>query len=313
MGKPPRRSDRRSEFWLHPAVMALLAAEPDLECPREAVRRKVAGIRAKAVVQGWQGPPFDMKILASLLGMQVKSADWLTDEQDGCLIVGDPTTIYVSQALRSHRMRFTIAHEVVHTLLPELDLKPGKRYWTSYQFEAQSPVEQLCQVGASELLMPSAAVKEVLTGEAVHLDAAERMVSTFDVSLEAAARNLVDLSDGGAAMVVLKKMHKPSERKHSSQQTLPGLEPPLPEKRLRVFYNWTSRRWDDRFFPQYKSVPEGSVAYTALGSKSYLDVFSGIEDWSQVGGVGTCRVQATRMRSGPGSEKVLCVVSALRE
>lgn len=313
MGKAPRRSDRRSEFWLHPAVQALLAAEPDLECPREAVRRKAAGIRAKAVVQGWRGPPFDMNILASLLGMRVEPADWLTGEQDGCLVIGNPTTIYVGQTLRSHRRRFTIAHEIVHTLLPGVDLKPGKRYWMSYQFEAQSPVEQLCQVGASELLMPSSDVEEVLAGEAGYLDAAGRMGSRFEVSLEAATRNLVDLSNGGSAMVVLKKMHKPAERRDPIQHCLPGLESPLPEKRLRVFYSWTSRPWEDRFFPQYKSVPESSVAYTALDSQSYHEVFSGTEDWSEVGGVATCRVQASMMRSAPGSEKVLCVVSDLRE
>lgn len=312
MGLAPRRSDRKSEFWLHPAVQALLESEPELECPREAVRRKASEIRAKAATRGWTGPPFDMEVLASLRGMPVEAAGWLTDEQDGCLVVGDPTIIYVNPSLKSHRKRFTIAHEIVHLVLPGVDLKPGKRHWTSYLFEAQSPVEQLCQVGASELLMPSSTVRE-MARQGRYLEVARKIGDEFDVSLEAAVRTLVDLATDGSAMVVLKKMHKPSEHRDSTQNSLPGFEPPLPQKRLRVFYSWTSRPWDDRFFPPHKSVSEDSIAYSALESPSYDKVFSATEDWSEVAGVGTCRVEATRMVSRPGSEKVLCALSELRE
>jgi hypothetical protein len=196
----------------------------------------------------------------------------------------------------------------VHTLLPGLGPGAKEKHW-KVRFEAQSPVEQLCQVGAGELLMPTSRVLAKTTGHRESLELASDLGRLFDVSLEAAVRNLVDLSERGCAMSVLQLMHKPADRVSSEQATLPGLDLPDPEKRLRVWYSWTSRVWDDRFFPPFKSVPEDSVAYAALQNAGSGDsvIFSATEDWTEVGRVGVCRLQAVGMPLLP--QTVLCLIS----
>lgn len=310
MSVAPRRSDQRSAFLRHPSVQRLLAEEAPIQCPRLAIRQRVSRLAAETTALGWDGPPFDMEVLASLQGMQVRVVDWLDGNQDGFLLPGRPPRIHLSCHLPPTRARYTVAHEIVHTLLPGVRQTEGERHWV-YRYDAQSPVEQLCQVGASELLMPSALVADVLAGRAESLEVAEEVRKTFNVSLEAAVRNLVDLASGGCALVVLQLMNKPSELTADSQPSLPGLDLSPPEKRLRVLYSWTSRAWDHHYFPQHKSVPDNSVAYEALGADESLpEVAGAAEDWEGIGGVRWCHVQAVRVWR-EAEPTVLCLLRAL--
>lgn len=304
----PRRSDRRNEFLRHPVVEALLAADPSTDSPRQAVRNRVAGVIAEARARGWDGPPFDMEVLASLRDIVVKTADGLSDDQDGCFIPGSPPMILVNPRTPRTRQRYTIAHEIVHTLLPDHRTGGSARPWT-YRFDGQSPVEQLCQVGASELLMPTPELEDLLGGRPETLEVARAVVRVFDVSLEAAIRHLVDVSPRRCAMVVLRRMHKPSERRPAAQTSLPGFETPPPPKRLRIHYGWTSWGWDERFLPRFKSVPDDSVAYDAAEAAEDGAVRAATEDWSDVGGLGICTVEAVSMWSGSSEPSVLCLVA----
>lgn len=302
MSLAPRRSDRKREFWLHPAVQGLLNAEDSVRCPREAIRRRVGRVVEEAINLGWSGPPFEMDILASLHGFELREDESLSSDQDGCLIPGARPQILVNPSSSPRRVRFTIAHEVVHTLIPDPSMREGQRHW-KYRREAQSPVEQLCQVGAGELLMPTVYLRREASGEPVTSDAVIRVHEAFKVSVEAALRNLVDQSDHGCAMCVLRMMNKPSELHDKAQVSLPGLDPPVPEKRLRIVYGWTSRAWDERYFPRFKSVPEESVAYRA----SHQSFRYAEEDWTGVGGLGACTVEVVRQPGDP--DGVLCLIS----
>lgn len=273
-----------------------------MRCPREAIRRRVGRIVEEATKLGWTGPPFEMHILASLHGFVVRKDESLSSEQDGCLVPGARPQILVNPSISPRRARFTIAHEVVHTLIPDPSASEGHRHW-KYRREAQSPVEQLCQVGAGELLMPTVYLRREASGEPVTSDAVMHVHEAFDVSVEAALRNLVDLSHHGCAMCVLRMMNKPSELHDGNQVSLPGLDPPVPEKRLRIVYSWTSRAWDGRYLPSFKSVPEESVAYRA----SHQTFRSAEEDWTGVGGLGACMVEVIRQPGDP--DGVLCLIN----
>lgn len=255
---------------------------------------------------GWRGPPYDVNVLASLRGLSVRFADWLADDQDGCLVAGLPPVIYVNESTPNVRARYTIAHEVVHSLL-EMSGAPSPKHW-KFRFDGQSPVEQVCQVGASELLMPSDDMLRVVGLRSESLEIASEIRGTFDVSLEAAARNLVDLSPRDCAMVVLQFMNKPSEFVPTNQMTLPGLERPLPQKRLRIRYGWTSRSWDDHFLPEFKSIPDDSILYSLVGPAGDTSVLGVEENWTDVGNLGRCTVDAVRMHDDPDGKRVLCIL-----
>lgn len=303
----PRRADRRAEFLQHPSVQALLASDSSTGCPREIMRKRASAAVSKARALGWGGPPFDMAILASLLGIRIRIVDWLVEGQDGCIIPGNSPEILLRQGMPSTRTRFTIGHELAHTLLPDFASVADSRPW-EYRVDAQSPVEQLCQVGARELLMPSRAVNKWIDGRDASLTLAVQFSSAFDVSLEATVRNLVDLSQQHLAFVVLQLTNKPSEVNDPRQLTFLDLEEPLPQKRLRVFYSGTSASWDNVFIPQWKSVPVGSAAYGALqGNGGSIEAAE--EEWSEVTtSFGRCRVEAVKLRS-PDDERVLCLVT----
>jgi Zn-dependent peptidase ImmA (M78 family) len=306
----PRRCDSRTEFLQHPVVQALLARESTTDCPRQAVRNQVSSVAAEAMAIGWDGPPFNIELLASLRGMEVRVVEWLSEDQDGCFIPGRPPVICLNQTTPQVRARYTVAHEVVHTLLPGSD-SSGQRHWT-YRFDGQSPVEQLCQVGASEFLMPTSLFRENTAGRRESIAVANELCRDFQVSLEAAVRNLVDLSTRRCAMVVLHLMNKPSELRAHTQVSLPGFEEPPPPMRLRIQYGWTSRPWDEKFLPQFKSVPQDSIAYAAADSQENgRDWLSAEEDWSDVGRLGTCRVEAVSIRSETRFRAVLCLLMSL--
>jgi Zn-dependent peptidase ImmA (M78 family) len=259
------------------------------------------------MASGWRGPPFGVVRLATRQGIRVRAAD-LADDQDGCLLPGSPPTVYVNRNKPKVRARYTVAHEIVHSLLPEVPRTTGRRYWR-YRVDAQSPVEQLCQVGAAEVLMPTGQLKEFIGVRRESLRLAHEIRRHFCVSLEAAARNLTDLSQHRCAMVVLRLMNKPSEKSRIDEPTFPGFEAPAPPKRLRVFYAWTSRPWDDRFLPPFKSVPDDSIAYSAMREGvGRREILSSEEDWAEVGGVGFCRVEAVAHYSAEADQTVLCLL-----
>jgi len=108
-------------------------------------------------------------------------------------------------------------------------------------------------------------------------------------------------------------MHKPTELGPTEQIALPGLDQSPPDKRLRIHYAWTSRPWDGRFLPQFKSVPNESVAYTVFrdGDAGSSRTVRGEEDWTDVGGLGPCRVEAVKMQRESVGGAVLCLITAV--
>lgn len=294
-----RRADLRSGFAKHPVIQRILK-ESGVECAREAMRRRAFEVVVAARKSGWEGPPYDIAVLASLRGFRIDIVDWLSEGQDGFFMAGTPPTIYVNDRISRRRARFTIAHEIIHPLIPNTTVE---RFWR-YQIDSQSPIEQLCQVGASELLMPSDVFDDFTNSRPLSRELVDSVVDKFDVSIEAAVRNLVDRSTQPCAMIVLELRNKPSEVHPANQMALPGLEPPVPEKRLRAAYAWTSRAWDDVYIPPFKSIPEFSCIYEMLNSTRPIDKAQ--EDWGEFASLGACSICAFR----DSTDRILALVAA---
>ena len=176
---------------------------------RHAIEKAVGQARHDARNQGIvgsdKGPPYDPKPLALLLGASdVRSA---TIPCDGRVVVAQGRTIIEYDSRASfQRQRFTVAHEVAHLLLPTSagarnrnGLKPvrarGKKKFHD--------VETLCNMVASEILIPLAEAKTLVAESRRELTnrrepfnlslAAMQLAERFETSLHVATIRLGDM------------------------------------------------------------------------------------------------------------------------
>ena len=187
-------------MWLHPGIRVLLREDGTTSNPIEAIRRRARQLVDHALGLDWQGPPFDMEVLASLIGLRLDEVDTLGPDREASCI---PGAILLSRRFPPRRRRYSVAHEVVHQFIPDEDdgtsigaLSPRE------QSVARGELELLCQIGAAELLMPKGAFEGALGPDAPAFARVESLADQFEVSIEAAARRVVDLSTHAVALLM---------------------------------------------------------------------------------------------------------------
>jgi Zn-dependent peptidase ImmA (M78 family) len=207
---PQRR--RRSD--LHPHVQAILD-ETGEEDPFEAVR-----IKARAVVDQYHGalgevPPFNMQAVASVRGLRWSDDDprysadsEIAPEADGSVV------LRVNKTRPLVRQRFSIGHEIGHTLFPEYELavrcrKANVHTWA----DPNDLLETLCDVAASEILFPAPWFNQQIGAMAVSAATIAEVAAEYQGSREATVRRLVELSAQPMAAVFFSWKLKPKEKK----------------------------------------------------------------------------------------------------
>jgi hypothetical protein len=140
----------------HPSIIALLAAHPGETNARNLIRRLARDRIALAKRHGWPGPPFCPKILASLFGIRCKEVQHDIGSEGRILPYPDGSLWIEYRSGRSkERQRFTIFHEFAHTLFPDFsELVPHRYSHTRKPFDPEDEFEKLCDIGASEMLLP---------------------------------------------------------------------------------------------------------------------------------------------------------------
>jgi hypothetical protein len=184
----------------HPSVRALLEAEGG-DDPFAAIRRRARGVVAEALALGWEGPPFDMTELASLRGLEVSLSAGLADDQDACVV---PGRVLVNARKHPVRRRYSVAHEVGHTLFPdyEEELRRVGRLWRRDGDESE--FERLCQAAGAEFLMPLDSFIAGIEAVGPGLDGVLQLAGRFDASVEAAVRRRVETMESAAAALFLR-------------------------------------------------------------------------------------------------------------
>ncbi|HTA98158.1 MAG TPA: ImmA/IrrE family metallo-endopeptidase [Solirubrobacteraceae bacterium] len=186
-------------------------------------------------------PPMPVELLASMRGIarvERRQQPWsglLAPTRDG-FVVG------VRALDGIERQRFTILHEVGHTLLPG--------FADTNQYRCSGPKtreEQLCDIAASELLLPRRFFVRDLLDATPGLEGVEALAKSYEASIEATALRAVDLQRDAAMLLVFRVAHKPSERGHEDEY----------EPKLRM--SWShGRRGNWPYMRQHKSVSDGS-------------------------------------------------------
>lgn len=161
--------------WTNTSVLRLAGGDD----PVAVIERKARELVLKARDSGWDGPPFNPIAIADLLKIPVEANGDIADARTvpgsgGLKIEFNPT-----QA--RERVRFSIAHEIAHTLFP--DVADAVRHRAGPRLADDWQLEMLCNLAAAEFVMPLGS----LSARAYLSRIEDLMVERrqFDVSAEA--------------------------------------------------------------------------------------------------------------------------------
>ena len=259
-----RSSDQDVSTNSSVAVGRLCAAEGIDEPARAIAQRADALLDKVQRLGGLNGLPVDIEVLASFAGV--------TDIRD---VPGLPATAKIGPGRgpgelvierRAEdslaRRRFSVGHEVGHTLFPDFWSDPNACRPPSDDTligAPADPVEELCEVAGAHLLMPTRLVAPFLRGRTVGMSTVVDLAETAQASLTASGRRLVDLTSKPAAFVSVSPRHSKSQRRELErlmhQPALPGFDvPEPPPPKFRIDYSHGSQHMV--YLPREKSFSE---------------------------------------------------------
>ncbi len=220
----------------------------------------VASIAAELVELLDLEPPVEPEVVASYQGINRVERSPLA--WAGCLVmVDDELVIRVRETDPPGRQRFTILHEVAHTFLPGYEHAPQYRCTPLSTRSRLDPNEVLCDIAASELLMPARYVRSVIVDASFDLDAVSDLANDCDASLEAAARRFVALWPEPSLLIRMEVITKPRD--------------PRGEPRLRVTSSLANGDWP--YLPAHKSVRDDHVLNQCLNG-TFVNCVTSIDD-----------------------------------
>jgi hypothetical protein len=278
----PRSRPSRPRGPLHPSVQALLNACSDAADAEHAVRTKARALVAQARSMGWGGPPFDPFLLAGVLGIKVRaSSGELRQEAYIGLDDRGQTEIVWNQDRPASRTRFSIGHEITHTFFPDCFETVRNRECTAGE-GPKDDLERLCDVGASELLMPEPEFSDDLARLTVSVEAVDKLRELYEVSREAVCIRSTHLAGDPCAAIFLSYRNKPTEVRSLAQGAFPFLDRPDPK--LRVEFMVASNAFPGTTLPKHKSLP-GTSRVCGLIDRMQTEppaVVRSIESWPEV-------------------------------
>jgi Zn-dependent peptidase ImmA (M78 family) len=134
--------------WTNKSVLKF-----EKESPVEKIISKVGEIIIKAFDSGMSGPPYDPSKIASYMGVKVLPNHDVPDARLISAPNGKFLIEYNPNQYKS-RIRFSIAHELTHLLFPDCEDEIRNRN-SKVDFSKDNwQLEMLCNIGASEFLMP---------------------------------------------------------------------------------------------------------------------------------------------------------------
>jgi O-acetyl-ADP-ribose deacetylase (regulator of RNase III) len=183
----PVKADQSSKYWTNASVREFAGEFDPIERITTVAREKVLS----AIQAGWQGPPFDPFKLADLLGIRTVPRDDVLDAR--IVPVGaQHLQVEFNPNRPRGRVRFSIAHEIAHSLFPDCINHIRNRGKTGIIEDDQWQLELLCNMAAAEFLMPVGT--EIDTRTSVTMDNILRLQHEFDVSTEAISIRLAKVT-----------------------------------------------------------------------------------------------------------------------
>jgi len=254
--------------WTNPSVRLIANGED----PIKVVSDRARDIVLRAAEQGYSGPPFDPFELAKLAAISVRPS---TDAKDARTVSrGGQIVIEYNPSTPPARQRFSLCHELVHTWFPDCLERVRNREHHSNNPGDGWQLEMLCNIGASELLMPIGILIDRPIDDIHDVIALRR---EFKVSIETALRRAITVSNSACAMFV-------ASFENSERRRTPFLEYLIPSKKWTVWGRSGSR------------LRSNAVVSASL-SRGFVS--SAVEEWG--GSLGRVTVQGVGLSPLPGS------------
>ena len=245
----------RTRFWTHPSVLSL----PQPDDPVGYITRRARELVFEAIEAGWTGPPFDPFLLADHLKFPVIPREDILDARTVPL-EGNRAQIEFNPNRPAGRIRFSIAHELAHTLFPDCSDRVRNRAAREHMQEGDWQLELLCNVAAAEILMPIGSLPK-LGDMTLSIDALMGLRHKYDVSSEALLLRVVRLTDAACTVFCASRLEEGKSK-----------------DRYRIDYVVGSRSWQSRL-TSGELLPESTVlrectaiGFTAKATEQWPDV-----------------------------------------
>lgn len=240
-------------FWTNPSVLRF-AGDQD---PEQVILERAQHLVFAAMEEGWTGPPYDPFELAEFLHIPVVAHEDLYDARVVPVGRGSNVRIEYNPSRPRARVRYSLAHELAHTLFP--DVADAARY-RSHPERARGDewqLELLCNLAAAELLMPAGSFPG-LHDEALDIEHLLDLRKRFEVSTEALLLRAARLTEEPIAVFACSR-----------------IEGNRPDARFRIEYLRGSRSWAPgarrgaRLPRETALAAITAVGYTAGGEESW--------------------------------------------
>lgn len=238
---PPRQ-------WSNRSVLALAGASD----PIVVITTRARSIILEAIEHGLPGPPFDPFDLAAHLDIPVVPREDIRDARTVPAAPGKVTIEFNPNRPRA-RVRYSIAHELAHTLFPDCVERIQNRAVRAEMTRHDAELELLCNVGAAEFLMPIGSFPE-LEGQSLTIDHLMELRRAYDVSTEALLLRVVKLTVEPCAVFAASRLEEGSAA-----------------GRYQIDYSVPSRSWRGHMsrgslFKRHSIVEEcTAIGFTAKG------------------------------------------------
>lgn len=235
--------------------------------PEAIIREKAKSLFRYAVDCGWSGPPFDPAILAGLLGIKIIPAEIHLEADAMIYPAGDGSmNILLNTSVQlPERRNFSICHEIAHTFFPDHSGFIQMRSKKTDNIDPNREVETLCDIAASELLLPGDYFLDNLRQYGISMRAVPQLSELFRASKTATIIKMTGSGLKVCAAVFLEEGFRKSEN--------PLRDGAVPK--MRVLYTITSPGFR-YFIHRNKSVPDNSSVYRTIETN---EITSGTEDW----------------------------------
>ena len=220
--------------------------------PIELVEQKARHLVLLARDAGWSGPPYNPLAIADLLKIPVEASGDVVDART--IATGTGVRIEFNPTRPRERVRFSIAHEIAHTLFSDVAEKTRHRGGDATSDDWQ--LEMLCNLAAAEFVMPAGS-----------LPPSDKLPNIENLMVE---RRKFDVSTEAFLMRVVKATTEPATMFCASPIESEGEKPSY-----RVNYSVSSKSAPSALVSG-QAIPRESVVYscTAIGQTNRA-----IEHW----------------------------------
>lgn len=201
--------------WSNESVRRL-AGEGD---PVEKIVRTAREMVLEAIDKGWTGPPYDPLRLAEMRGIAASPRADIPDAR----IVPAPQNRFIIEYNPTRppgRLRYSIAHELAHTLFPDCGERIRNRAKVGLGPDDWQ-LEALCNLAAAEILMPIGSMEREPNGT-LTIEKVLAARKCFEVSTEAVLIRLVHLSDQPCTAFVASRLLGDKGNRYTFDYVIPS-------------------------------------------------------------------------------------------